>query len=66
VTREAPVAAGTAPIVLPTPDGEVAAPGSIASVAWHRLALIGLILVLILVILPAVLGAAGTQVLALV
>jgi hypothetical protein len=51
------------------PSGPAAPPpeaGSVASVAWHRLVLVLLALVLILVILPAVLGAAGTQVIALV
>ena len=48
------------------PGGPASEPGSIASVTWHRLVLVVLALVLILVILPAVLGVAGTQMLALV
>jgi hypothetical protein len=47
------------------PALDAAEPGSVASMAWHRLALVVLALVLILVILPAVLGAAATQALAL-
>jgi preprotein translocase subunit SecY len=35
--------------------------GSVLSVIWHRLALLGIALVAILVILPAVLGAVGNH-----
>jgi hypothetical protein len=64
ITAE-PAAIVAAPFVSPLPESP-SEPGSIASVAWHRLVLLLVALVLILVILPAVLGAAGTQVLALV
>ena len=36
-------------------------PGSIATVIWHRLALIAIAVLIILVILPALLSTAGTQ-----
>jgi hypothetical protein len=43
-----------------------ASTGSIASVIWNRLALLAIALVAILVVLPAVLGAAGNHPIAVV
>jgi hypothetical protein len=55
---------------IAAPDGRPPAldpveAGSVASMTWHRIVLVVVALVLILVVLPAVLGAAATQALAL-